>query len=57
MREEPAVLDPSAKLTFVSAHEQLLFSGDRRQKVILGGELLPKLSRTVHRDGSSSHLL
>src|SRR5437660_8707792 len=42
-------LTQSAKLTLVSNHKQLLFSGDRRQKVILGGELLPKLSRTVHR--------
>src|SRR6267142_5606765 len=42
-------LTQSAKLTLVSNHEQLLFFGDRRQKVILGGELLPKLSRTAHR--------
>jgi hypothetical protein len=43
------LLTQSAKLTLVSNHEQLLFFGDCRQKVILGGELLLKLSRTVHR--------
>src|SRR4029077_20766931 len=43
------LLTQSAKLTLVSNHEQLLFFGHRRQKVILGGELLSKLSRTVHR--------
>src|SRR6266850_4481175 len=31
-------LTQSAKLTLVSNHEQLLFFGDRRQKMILGGE-------------------
>src|SRR5215467_3193013 len=42
-------LTQSAKLTLVSNHEQLLFFRHRRKKMILGGELLPKLSRTVHR--------
>src|SRR5271165_1841805 len=42
-------LTQSAKLTLVSNHEQLLFSGDHRQKMILGGQPLPELSRTIHR--------
>jgi len=33
----------------ISRGGQLVFLGHRRQKVILGGDLLPKLSRTLHR--------